>query len=135
MPTLISPEKYGDVIAEYALAPRLIESPAEYKRSKQAIERLLLPERKLSPEEDSMAKLLLHLVDLYEHRTTTPPASSPRQVLRYLMDRRQLKQAELAPVFGTVSVVSEVLNGKRPINAKQARKLADYFQVSTGVFV
>ena len=86
MPTLISPEKYGDVIAEYALAPRLIESPAEYKRSKQALERLLLPERKLSPEEDAMAKLLLHLVDLYEHRTTTPPASSPRQVLRHLMD-------------------------------------------------
>ena len=135
MPTLISPEKYGEVIAEYALAPCLIESPAEYKRSKQALERLLFPERKLSPEEDAMAKLLLHLVDLYEHRTTTPPASSPRQVLRHLMDQRQLKQADLAPVFGTVSIVSEVLNGKRQINAKQARKLADYFHISTDVFV
>ena len=135
MPTLISPEKYGEVIAEYAIAPRLIESPAEYKRSKKALERLLLPERKLSPEEDAMAKLLLHLVDLYEHRTTTPPASSPRQVLRHLMDQRQLKQADLAPVFGTVSIVSEVLNGKRQINAKQARKLADYFHISTDVFV
>ena len=135
MPTLISPEKYGEVIAEYAIAPRLIESPAEYKRSKQALERLLFPERKLSPEEDAMVKLLLHLVDLYEHRTTTPPASSPRQVLRHLMDQRQLKQADLAPVFGTVSVVSEVLNGKRQINAKQARKLADYFHISTDVFI
>ena len=135
MPTLISPEKYGEVIAEYAIAPRLIESPAEYKRSKKALERLLLPERKLSPEEDAIAKLLLHLVDLYEHRTTTPPASSPRQVLRHLMDQRQLKQADLAPVFGTVSIVSEVLNGKRQINAKQARKLADYFHISTDVFV
>ena len=122
-------------MAEYGIAPRMIESPAEYKRAKQALERLLFPERKLSPEEDSMAKLLLHLVDLYEHPTTTPPASSPRQVLRHLMDQRQLKQADLAPVFGTVSVVSEVLNGKRQINAKQARKLADYFHISTDVFV
>ncbi|MFN0104657.1 MAG: type II toxin-antitoxin system HigA family antitoxin [Bryobacteraceae bacterium] len=113
----------------------MIDSPPEYKRSKQALERLLFPERKLSPEEDAMAKLLLHLVDLYEHRTTTPPASSPRQVLRHLMDQRHLKQADLAPVLGTVSVVSEVLNGKRQINAKQARKLADYFNVSTDVFV
>ena len=135
MPTRISPEKYGRVITEYAIVPRMIESPAEYKRSKQVLERLLFPERKLSPEEDSLAKRLLHLVDLYEHRTTTPSASSPRQVLRHLMDQRQLKQADLAPVFGTVSVVSEVLNGKRQINAKQARKLADYFHISTDVFV
>lgn len=135
MSTLISPEKYSEVIVEYAIAPRMIDSPREYQRSKQALERLLFPERKLSREEDSIAKLLLHLVDHYEHRTTTPPASTPRQVLRHLMDQRQLKQADLAPVFGTVSIVSEVLSGKRQINAKQARKLADYFQLSTDLFV
>ncbi len=127
----LSPEKYREVIAEYAIAPRVINSPAEHTRSKQALERLLFPERKLSLEEDSIAKLLLHLVDHYEHRTTTPPASSPRQVLRHLMDQRGLKQADLAPVF----VVSEVLSGKRHINAKQARRLADYFHLSTDVFV
>ena len=134
MPTL-SPEKYGEVIVEYALAPRMIDNQAEYRRSKQALERLLFPERKLSPEEDAMATLLLHLVNHYEHRTTTPPSSSPSQVLRHLMDQRHLKQADLAPIFGTVSVVSEVLNGKRQINAKQARKLADYFRISTDVFI
>lgn len=48
------------------------------------------------------------------------------------MDQRQLKQADLAPIFGTVS---EVLNGKRQINAKQARKLAGYFHISTDVFM
>ena len=134
MPQL-SPEKYSEVITEYAIAPRMIDSSREYQRSKQALERLLFPERKLSREEDSIAKLLLHLVDHYEHRTTTPPASTPRQVLRHLMDQRQLKQADLAPVFGTVSIVSEVLSGKRQINAKQARKLADYFHLSTDLFV
>ena len=49
MPTL-SPEKYGKVIVEYSIAPRMITNPAEYKRSKQALERMLFPERKLSPE-------------------------------------------------------------------------------------
>jgi len=63
MPTL-SPEKYGKVIVEYSIAPRMITNPAEYKRSKQALERMLFPERKLSPEEDAMAALLFHLVDL-----------------------------------------------------------------------
>ena len=135
MSTLISPEKYSEVIAEYAIAPRMIDSSREYQRSKQALERLLFPERKLSREEDSIAKLLLHLVEHYEHRTTTPPAASPCQALRHLMDQRGLKQADLAPVFGTVSIVSEVLSGKRQINAKQARKLADYFHLSTDLFV
>ena len=129
------PEKYSEVIVEYAIAPRMIDSSREYQRSKQALERLLFPERKLSREEDSIAKLLLHLVDHCEHRTTTPPASTPRQVLRHLMDQLQLKQADLAPVFGTVSIVSEVLSGKRQINAKQARKLADYFHLSADLFV
>ena len=91
-----------------------------------------IPASQTAPGEDSTAQLPLHLVDLYEYRTTASPASSPRQVLRHLMDRRQLKQADLAPVFGTVS---EALNGKRQINAKQARKLADYFHISAGVFV
>ena len=127
--------KYREAMVKYALAPRMIDNQTEYKRSKQALERLLFPERKLSPEEDAMATLLLHLVDHFEHRTTTPPSSSPGQVLRHLMDQRQLKQADLAPVLGTVSIVSEVLNGKRQINAKQARKLADYFQISTDVFI
>ena len=135
MSTLISPEKYGEVIAEYAIAPHMIDSSREYQRSKQALERLLFPERKLSREEDAMAKLLLHLVDHYEHRTATPPASAPHQVLRHLMDQKKLKQADLAPVFGTVSIVSEVLSGKRQINAKHARKLADYFHLSTDLFV
>ena len=134
MPTL-DVKKYRNALIEYALAPRMIDNQAEYRRSKQALERLLFPERKLSPEEDAMATLLLHLVNHYEHRTTTPPSSSPSQVLRHLMDQRHLKQADLAPIFGTVSVVSEVLNGKRQINAKQARKLADYFRISTDVFI
>ena len=123
MPTL-SPEKYGEVIVEYRLTPRMIASHADYKRAKLALEHLLFPERKLSAEEDALATLLLHLVDHYEQQTTTPPNSSPRQVLRHLMDQRQLRQADLAPILGTVSIVSEVLNGKRLINARQARKLA-----------
>jgi antitoxin component HigA of HigAB toxin-antitoxin module len=41
----------------------------------------------------------------------------------------------LVAVFGTASIVFEILSGKREINAKQARRLAHFFTVPAGVFV
>jgi HTH-type transcriptional regulator / antitoxin HigA len=131
----LSPDKYAAALTEYEYAPKIIDSPREHRRCRNTLERLLFPERKLSAEEDAMAKLLSHLIEVYEDRTTVPPEASPRQVLRHLMQQRQLKQADLAGVLGTVSIVSEILGGKRQINAKQARKLADFFGLSAGVFV
>jgi len=38
-------------------------------------------------------------------------------------------------VFGQRSHVNEALNGKSPISAEQARKLAAMFSVKPGVFI
>ena len=108
---------------------------ANYEQAKAALEGLLFPERKFSPEEDCMAKLLLHLIGLYETKTVVPPESRPADVLRHLMEQRQLKHADLIPVFGAVSIVSEVLRGKRQFNVRQARKAADFFSVPVDLFV
>jgi antitoxin component HigA of HigAB toxin-antitoxin module len=42
---------------------------------------------------------------------------------------------DLAEDFGSQSNVSEVLSGKREINARQARSLAARFGVSSAVFI
>jgi len=47
----------------------------------------------------------------------------------------RLKQSDLLPVFGSKSRVSEVVNGKRNISKVQAKKLADFFPVSAGLFI
>ena len=134
MPTL-NPGKYACVVAEYDYAPKLIESEREYRRCKRALERLLFPERKLSVEEDAMARLLSHLIEIYEDGAAVPPKTTPRQVLQHLMEQRGLKQADLVGVFGTPSIVSEVLSGKREVNARQARRLADFFDLTADLFV
>jgi HTH-type transcriptional regulator/antitoxin HigA len=46
-----------------------------------------------------------------------------------------LRQTDLAKIFGSQSNVSEVLNGKREINARQARALGKRFGVSPAVFI
>lgn len=71
----------------------------------------------------------------YEEREVEVPEASPAAVLRFLMDQRGLRQVDLADVFGSQSNVSEVLNGKREINARQARALGRRLVVSPAVFI
>lgn len=51
------------------------------------------------------------------------------------MEQHDLRQTDLATLFGSQSNVSEVLAGKRQINARQARELAKKFGMSVGVFI
>jgi HTH-type transcriptional regulator/antitoxin HigA len=55
-------------------------------------------------------------------------------VLRYLIDRHGLKQRDLAVELGGESVVSEVLSGKRRLNAAHIEELSKRFHVSPAVF-
>jgi HTH-type transcriptional regulator/antitoxin HigA len=71
----------------------------------------------------------------YEERNVEIPDAEPSQVLRFLMQQHELRQADLSEIFGSQSNVSEVLNGKRAINARQARELAKRFAVSPAVFI
>jgi HTH-type transcriptional regulator/antitoxin HigA len=71
----------------------------------------------------------------YETRKIDIPDAKPSGALRLLMEQHELRQADLARVFGSQSNVSEVLSGKREINARQARLLAKRFGVSPAVFI
>ena len=71
----------------------------------------------------------------YEARNIEIPDTKPSAVLRLLMEQRDLRQTDLAKIFGSQSNVSEILNGKREINVRQARALGKRFGVSPGVFI
>ena len=89
-------------------------------------------------EQHPLASLLDVLVDLvtaYEAREALLPDAEPRDVLRLLMETNGLTQTDLGDELGGQSVVSAVLNGKRPINARQARALAERFGVSPAAFI
>ena len=50
------------------------------------------------------------------------------------MEQHGLKQKELMDVFGTPSMVSEVLNGKREMNKEHIKRLRERFPVSPEIF-
>ena len=56
------------------------------------------------------------------------------EMLRFLMEQHRLRQSDL-PEIGTQSVVSEVLSGKRRLNARQIARLAARFHVPADVFL
>ena len=82
-----------------------------------------------------MLALLVQLVEDYEKTHHEVPDAEPGQVLRFLMAQHGLKQIDLAGELGAQSVVSEILNGHRQINARQAKALAQRFGVSAAVFI
>ena len=82
-----------------------------------------------------LLELLGQLVEDYEKEHHVIPDAEPREVLRLLMEQNGLKQIDLADEIGRQSVVSEILSGKRQINARQAKALAARFGVSAAAFI
>ena len=89
-------------------------------------------------EKHPLADLLEIVGDIiaaYEDRHHPVTDAEPREVLRLLIEQNNLQQKDLALILGSQSVVSEILAGKRSVNARQAKALAARFSVSAGAFI
>lgn len=129
----INQVKYGKLLAK--TLPKIIETDEEFDRMAAQLEELTIPERELTPEEDALANLLEKLVVDYDDRYYAIPDAKPHEMVRFLMEQRGLKQADLVTVLGSRAQVCDLVNGKRGISKAQVRKLADYFGVSAELFL
>lgn len=75
------------------------------------------------------------LVARYEEDSVRLPDVSPQETLKFLMEQHGLRQADLKDELGSQGIVSEILSGKREINARQAKALAVRFNVSPASFL
>jgi HTH-type transcriptional regulator/antitoxin HigA len=55
-------------------------------------------------------------------------------MIRHLMDVNGLRQKDLVDVFGTESIVSDVLSGRRDLTKDHIKRLSERFSVSPAVF-
>jgi HTH-type transcriptional regulator/antitoxin HigA len=88
----------------------------------------------LTSEEARLAELLTLLITDYEEKHYQLRAATPLEIIEELIAANDLRQKDLADVFGTESVVSEVLNGKRELNKEHIRRLSERFKVSPALF-
>ncbi len=127
-----NPKKYSALLSD--ALPGVIDSLEEYDRVEKIFNNLFKENR--SPEEDKLFDLLANLLEDYERRTLPSlEKSSPQTTLKFLMEENNLRQSDLADVFGTQSVVSEVLGGKREITKQQAKALAQKFSLRLEAFI
>jgi HTH-type transcriptional regulator/antitoxin HigA len=82
----------------------------------------------------SLADIIGDWIEEWDHKHHPMPVASGVDVLRYLMREHGLSQSEL-PGVGSQSVVSEILSGKRQLNLRQIRWLAERFGVSVETFI
>jgi HTH-type transcriptional regulator/antitoxin HigA len=122
---------YASLLAK--VPPKIIRSEAENEYYIQALY-ALEQKRSLSREEKEFSDLLTLLIEDFEERRYQLPHATPRQALSFLMEQHGLKQKDLAAIFGTRSVVSEVINGKRELTKEQIRRLSQRFHVSPEIF-
>jgi HTH-type transcriptional regulator/antitoxin HigA len=93
-----------------------------------------LKSRKMTKDEREFADVLTLLIEDFEEKHYALPKASPTESIMFLMDQHGLKQKHLIDVFGTPSIVSEVLNGKRDLNKDHIARLSERFHVSPELF-
>ncbi len=129
----INETAYGKLLAR--TLPRVIKTESENQRMVAELERLDTLGRALTPEEEHLAELMTLLVRQFEESRYPLGHAEPVEALRVLMEERGLRQRDLIPVFGSSSVISDVMNGKRSISKAHARKLAEVLHVPISLFV
>ena len=110
----------------------VIENDADHAQAKALIERLLGSN---DPADRARLTAQARLVEAYE-RVRWPRRAPPLpDLLTYLMDQHGLSRADLVPLLGTPSRVSEVLTGKRELSMSMVRKLRDRFHISADLLI
>jgi HTH-type transcriptional regulator / antitoxin HigA len=139
MPDLVEVARsYGEFRAIAGVGA--IRNEADYGRALALIDAILHETRDMPAREDSthpladLLDLLTAAVHEYEADHHAIPASSPRDVLRFLMDQHGLTQSDL-PEIGSQSVISEILAGRRTFNTRQIAALVQRFHVGADAFI
>lgn len=110
------------------------ETEADYDALVEALDELLDEIAGESPHPfAALASQMGDLVAAYDAQHYPMPEAPGHEVLRYLMAEHGLSQSDL-PEIGAQSVVSDILSGKRQLNVRHIRALAQRFNVSTDVF-
>ena len=123
------PEKYALEVS----SPAPIRSQRQHEEYLSVLDKLASKDNP-TREEEKYAEVLITLIEAYEEEHHSIPDASPVEVLRALMDANDLRQKDMVPIFGSESIVSEVLHKKRALNKAHIQKLSKRFHVSPAVF-
>src|SRR6202023_2052289 len=104
----------------------LIDSDAELARARALVERLWQSDR---PADIARLQAQARLIAAYEESKWPRRPPSTAELIRHLMDQHGLTRADMAPILGTPSRVSEVLRGKKGLSMSMVQRLRTRFKI------
>jgi HTH-type transcriptional regulator / antitoxin HigA len=104
----------------------LIDSDAELARARALVDRLW---HSNDPADITRLEAQARLISAYEEHKWPRRPTSTADLIRHLMDQHGLTRADMVPIPGTPSRVSEVLRGKKGLSMAIVQRLRARFRV------
>ncbi len=110
----------------------VIDNDAELTRARALVDRLMA-----SDDSADIARLeaQARLIAAYEEGKWPRRPPSAAEVIGYLMDQHGLTRADLVPILGTPSRVSEVLRGRKGLSMAMVQRLRARFRVPADILL
>ena len=112
--------------------PILIDSDAELARARALVDRLWESD---DPADIARLQAQARLIAAYEASKWPRRTASTADLIRHLMDQHGLSRADMVPLLGTPSRVSEVLRGKKGLSMAMVQRLRARFHVSADLLL
>ncbi|HXU21567.1 MAG TPA: transcriptional regulator [Verrucomicrobiae bacterium] len=132
MSTLTISREYGALLAK--IPPKVIRTEKENEAYRGILSDLDRRHKMLTPAEKELSDLLTLLIEDFEEKRYRLPRAKPQDAVRFLMEQHELRQKDLVNIFGTPSIVSEVLSGRRELTTTHIKRLSERFHVSPEIF-
>jgi HTH-type transcriptional regulator / antitoxin HigA len=110
----------------------VIDSDAELARARALVDRLWDSD---SPSDVARLQAQARLIAAYEESKWPRRPPSTAELIRHLMDQHGLARADLVPILGTPSRISEVLRGKKKLSMAMVQRLRARFRVPADLLI
>ena len=100
-----------------------IGTKAEHRAALAELKALMSASPALTRAERAKMEVLALLIESYEEKHFPIPPPDPVEAILFRMDQQGLTRADLVPLMGSKSKVSEVLARKRPLSLTMIRAL------------
>src|SRR5580693_6109518 len=105
----------------------LIDSDAELARARALVNQLW---DSSDPADVARLEAQARLIAAYEESKWPRRPAPTADLIRHLMDQHGLSRADMVPILGTPSRVSEVLRGKKGLSMAMVQRLRARFHIS-----
>jgi HTH-type transcriptional regulator / antitoxin HigA len=110
----------------------LIDNDGELARARALVDRLWDSN---DPADVARLEAQARLIAAYEERKWPRRPASIADLVRHLMDQHGLTRADMVPILGTPSRVSEVLSGKKGLSMAMVQRLRARFRVPADLLI